>query len=77
MMTTATPVPLNEKRLLTPAEAAVYLATNETRIYRLVNTGKLRAVRDVHGRGMRIDRLDCDRLVDEASIVKPIEAART
>ena len=66
--------PLTEIRLLTPAQAAVYLGCSESKVYRLVNEGRLRAL-DGIGKGWRIDRLDCDRFVDETQAVKPIVKA--
>lgn len=65
-------VPLTEKRLLTIPETALYLGCSVGKVYALIDDGSLRAV-DGIGRGRRIDRIDCDRLVDDTRSVGPIK----
>lgn len=45
--------PLDDDQLLTPAEAAAFLAVSEPTVYRLVRSGRIRSVRP-GSRGIRL-----------------------
>jgi len=58
-------IPVSQKYLLTVQEAVAYATIGKTRIYELIRTGQLKAIKV--GRYNKIHRLELEKFLDEAA----------